>query len=229
MVQSRREFFSGPLYGLTTSSSSANIDLAWPFGKLETIDQDEIRETAYEIFFTSCRSSPGFGGRNALMFYSSHETQQNHHGDEGSSGGLSSQTPGSPSRRANHGAVNAPSSRVKRALGLKMVKRPQHTRRMSMSSLNFSSDGGGGSSPSSSPSSSPGAGSAFSTLPGRPRRPLTSAEIMRQQMRVTEQSDNRLRKTLMRTLVGQVSTIYHHLQCILLVCVYVLQLISQFI
>ncbi|GFP85832.1 hypothetical protein PHJA_000727000 [Phtheirospermum japonicum] len=35
------------------------------------------------------------------------------------------------------------------------------------------------------------------------RRPMTSAEIMRQQMRVTEQSDNRLRKTLMRTLVGQ--------------------------
>lgn len=32
---------------------------------------------------------------------------------------------------------------------------------------------------------------------------MTSAEIMRQQMRVTEQSDNRLRKTLMRTLVGQ--------------------------
>ncbi|TYH82466.1 hypothetical protein ES332_D02G062600v1 [Gossypium tomentosum] len=206
MVQSRREFFSGPLYGLTTSpttsSSSANIDLAWPFGKLETIDHDDIRETAYEIFFTSCRSSPEFGGRNALMFYSSHENQHNHHGDEGSSGGLSSQGPGSPSRRANHGAVNAPSSRVKRALGLKMVKRPQHTRRMSMSSLNFSSDGGGGSSSPSSPGSSPGVGSAFSTLPGRPRRPLTSAELMRQQMRVTEQSDNRLRKTLMRTLVG---------------------------
>jgi hypothetical protein len=29
---------------------------------------------------------------------------------------------------------------------------------------------------------------------------------MRQQMRVTDQSDARLRKTLMRTLVGQVST-----------------------
>jgi len=33
---------------------------------------------------------------------------------------------------------------------------------------------------------------------------MTSAEIMRQQMRVTDQSDARLRKTLMRTLVGQV-------------------------
>ncbi|KAH7662747.1 Protein unc-13-like protein [Dioscorea alata] len=35
------------------------------------------------------------------------------------------------------------------------------------------------------------------------KRPMTSAEIMRQQMKVTEQSDHRLRKTLMRTLVGQ--------------------------
>ena len=84
-----------------------------------------------------------------------------------------------------------------------------------MSSVGFSNGGGGGSTPSSPVShhertasgsgSIPGAGMGFSTLPAsRPRRPLTSAEIMRQQMRVTEQSDNRLRKTLMRTLVGQV-------------------------
>jgi hypothetical protein len=33
---------------------------------------------------------------------------------------------------------------------------------------------------------------------------MTSAEIMRQQMRVTEQSDARLRRTLMRAVVGQV-------------------------
>lgn len=43
--------------------------------------------------------------------------------------------------------------------------------------------------------------------PGRVRRPMTSSEIMRQQMGVTEQSDNRLRKTLMRTLVGQVTCV----------------------
>lgn len=33
---------------------------------------------------------------------------------------------------------------------------------------------------------------------------MTSAELMRHQMKVTEQSDNRLRKTLMKTLIGQV-------------------------
>uniref|UniRef100_A0A0E0D1S6 Uncharacterized protein n=1 Tax=Oryza meridionalis TaxID=40149 RepID=A0A0E0D1S6_9ORYZ len=40
--------------------------------------------------------------------------------------------------------------------------------------------------------------------PGRGRQLMTSVEIMRQQMRVTEQSNARLRRTLMRTVVGQV-------------------------
>ncbi|OMO95381.1 hypothetical protein COLO4_15936 [Corchorus olitorius] len=178
------------------------MDLAWPFGKLEGLDRDDIREAAYEIFFTSCRSSPGFGGRNALTFYSSHD----HHG----SGDGGNGSPASPSGRS-YGVVMTPTSRVKRALGLKMLKRSP-SRRMSMSSVGLASGGGAGTSTTpSSPShhghggsgSSPGSGN-FNTLPAsRPRRPLTSAEIMRQQMRVTEGSDSRLRKTLMRTLVGQ--------------------------
>ncbi|XWS39152.1 hypothetical protein CRYUN_Cryun18bG0025600 [Craigia yunnanensis] len=218
--QSRREYFSAPLHGPTTTTTSItstsnsnenNVDLAWPFGKLEGLDRDDIREAAYEIFFTACRSSPGFGGRNALTFYSSHD---NHGNGDGGNGSGSSHGPGSPSGRVN-GVVMTPTSRVKKALGLKMLRR-SHSRRMSMSSVGFSSGGGGGSSPSSPVShhghtgslsgsgSTPGAGMGFSTLPAsRPRRPLTSAEIMRQQMRVTEQSDHRLRKTLMRTLVGQ--------------------------
>ncbi|XVF38510.1 hypothetical protein REPUB_Repub20aG0108200 [Reevesia pubescens] len=193
--KSRREFFSAPLHGYTsssmTSNNDTNIDLVWPFGKLEGLDHDDIREAAYEIFFTACRSSPGFGGRNALTFYSSHDHHGN--GDGGNNGS------GSTNGRV-YGVVMTPTSRVKRALGLKMLKRSP-SRRMSMTS------GGGGGSTTSSPGhggsgsgSSPGAGMGSSS---RPRRPLTSAEIMRQQMRVTEQSDNRLRKTLMRTLVGQ--------------------------
>lgn len=102
--------------------------------------------------------------------------------------------------------MTTPTSRVKRALGLKMLKRSP-SRRMSTigaaggAGATSLSPGGG---MSSSGHISPGAG--FLTVPpSRPRRPLTSAEIMRQQMRVTEQSDSRLRKTLLRTLVGQVS------------------------
>ncbi|KAL4312399.1 hypothetical protein GQ457_01G031380 [Hibiscus cannabinus] len=183
---SRLDFFS-----CTAASTSTDSDIEWPFGKLEGIEYDDLRETAYDIFFASCRSAPGFGGRNALTFYSSHDD-----GDEGSWYGALTLASGSGSvgRRANRGVANAPSSRVKRALGLKMVKRPQHARRVTVSSLNFSEDNGGS-----------GDGGLPTSPPGsvRPQRPWTAAEIMRQQMRVTEQSDNRLRKTLMRTLVGQ--------------------------
>ncbi|KAE8735981.1 hypothetical protein F3Y22_tig00000218pilonHSYRG00100 [Hibiscus syriacus] len=174
----RREFLHGPT--TTASTINPNVDLAWPFGKLEGLDDDDIRETAYEILFMTCRLLPGFGGRNALTFYSSHDNV-----DGGS--------PGSPRSRANNGAST----------------------RGSMNSMDFSNGGGGGGSRQSSPAThhgrsasisgfSLGGGIGFSTLQSsKTRRPLTSAEIMKQQMRVTEQSDSRLRKTLTRTLVGQ--------------------------
>ncbi|KAD7476893.1 hypothetical protein R6Q59_006893 [Mikania micrantha] len=133
-------------------------DVCCPFGTLDGLDSDDIRTTAYEIFFTSCRSSPGFGGRNAIQFYSTD-------GENGS---------GSPSSLT-------PTSRFKRVVGLKMLRR-------SLSSSSSSS--------SRRTNSNPG-------ITRKPRRPLTSAEIMREQMKVSEASDNRLRKTLMRTLVGQ--------------------------
>lgn len=169
-----------------TITVPAPADLVWPFGKVEGLDRDDLRMTAYEIFFTSCRSSPGFGGgRNSLGSYPSES------GEFGSG-------PGSPSAKGQ-GVGMAVTSRVKMALGLKMLRRSPSRR---------NSSGG------SNPSSPHGFGHGFSTglSPGfgmtvpvsRSRRPMTSAEIMRLQMRVTELSDNRLRKTLMRTLVGQV-------------------------
>ncbi|XP_065872016.1 protein unc-13 homolog [Euphorbia lathyris] len=207
---SPREYFSGPLpcSPATAAINPAETDLTCPYGDLHSLDREDIRETAYEVFFTACRSSPGFGGgRNAITFYSQHHHHES--GDSGS-GPLSPNSgsgsgPGSPGGRVGSGAVvvMTPTSRIKRALGLKMIKRSP-SRRMS-------SGGGGGNGGSSAPGSpnaaagsySPGLGS-FHTVPAsRPRRPLTSAEIMRLQMKVTEQSDNRLRKTLMRTLVGQ--------------------------
>lgn len=167
------------------SRSGPAKDLLWPFGKLDGLDRDDLREAAYEIFFTACRSSPGFGGRSTLTYYNPSD------GGDGSG-------PGSPMKSSGVGmSVN---SRVKRALCLKMMKRSNPSSRRSSSC---------GSNPMS-PSAASGAVSsprlvAFSTVPQpRMRRPMTAAEIARQQMRVTEQSDNRLRKTLMRTLVGQV-------------------------
>ncbi|XAR48942.1 hypothetical protein NMG60_11031936 [Bertholletia excelsa] len=170
-------------------SPADGSDLQWPFGHLDSITDDDIRETAYEIFFMACRSSPGFGGRNGSI---------SHHSGDGGGDGY-----GSPTKKgAGNGVGMAVTSRVKKALGLKMLRRSLSTNTRRMSTIG---GGGGALSGQSSPQgSSPGTGIAF-TVPQSPRlrRPMTSAEIMRQQMRVTEQSDNRLRKTIMRTLVGQ--------------------------
>ncbi|KAM5553279.1 protein unc-13 [Rosa sericea] len=186
----RRDSLCGSLLAPRPDYHDSDPDLVWPFGKLDGIDRDDIRETAYEIFFTACRSSPGFGGRNALVFYSNHE---NGSGEGGGSGAGPK-----PS-----GVVTTPISRIKRALGLKMLKRSP-SRRMSSGGRSSPSSPNGASTMERSPSTMErGSGMSFTAPPSRPRRPMTSAEIMRQQMRVTEQSDGRLRKTLMRTLVGQ--------------------------
>lgn len=139
-----------------------NSDLAWPFQELGGLDHDDIRETAYEVLFTACRSSPGFGGRSAITFYSKHD---------GSSGGKS---PGV-----------SQTSRLKLALGLKMMRSSLSQRVMV-----------------STPASPVTERSPRSR--SVPRRTMTMAEVMRLQMGVSEQSDSRLRKTLVRTLVGQV-------------------------
>ncbi|KAG2285693.1 hypothetical protein Bca52824_045297 [Brassica carinata] len=194
----RRESFSVTISNMGGGSTvlCPNTDLLWPFGKLNGLEPDDIRETAYEIFFTACRSSPGFGGRTALTFYSTHNNNDNH-GEAGGGGGGGSNGGGSGSGFGFSGrkeVVTTPTSRVKRALGLKMLK----GHRLANVSIGVA----GGAGQTRHINISPGTG--FLTVqPTRPRRPLTSAEIMRQQMRVTEQSDSRLRKTLLRTLVGQ--------------------------
>ncbi|GAB2245483.1 hypothetical protein Droror1_Dr00000976 [Drosera rotundifolia] len=198
-VSSPRQVYMLAPLSVSAEHFQPDVDLSWPFGKLEGLDRDDIREAAYEVFFTSCRSSPGFGGRHALAFYSSNDSADG----VGTSG---SGSPGS-SGRGTSGVGMVANSRIKRTLGLKTLKRMPSRR---------ASSGGSGSNPSS-PNSGPGLGGGGGiggspgmsfTVPARSmptRRPLTSAEIMRMQMRVTELSDNRLRKTLMRTLVGQLA------------------------
>ncbi|KAL9225166.1 hypothetical protein vseg_001118 [Gypsophila vaccaria] len=177
-----------PVAASSEREPDSDPDLLWPFGKLDGVEKHDVRETAYEVFFVSCRSSAGFGGRN------------NNNGDSGNNG------LGSPVRGTGVGMVT--NSRIKRALGLRTLKR-MPSRRSSLGGMGASNSGGGAMSPNSGHahighSHSGGNPGISLTLPSRsPRRPLTSAEIMRLQMRVTQQNDNRLRKTLLRTLVGQ--------------------------
>ncbi|KAJ8547202.1 hypothetical protein K7X08_010788 [Anisodus acutangulus] len=163
--------------------ASVDIDLVWPFENIDGLHRDHFRDAAYEIFFTACRSSPGFGGRTAISYHNPSEV------GDGSGSGAGSTSPGSPVKPSGVGM--AVTSKVKTALGLKMLKRSR-SRRTSSYGGTPSSPGGG---------ASPKVG--FTVPHTRARRPMTSAEIMRRQMRVSEQSDSRLRKTLMRTLVGQ--------------------------
>ncbi|XP_022685428.1 uncharacterized protein LOC101776195 [Setaria italica] len=147
-----------------TELDFASADLDCPFGSVDALGPVELRETAYEIFFMSCRSSgaaPSSRGGGAAE------------------GEVSSPMAGGGARGGGAGG----GSRVKKALGLRPRRLSPGAQPMMARTL--------------SQTSGPGS-------PGRARRPMTSAEIMRQQMRVTEQSDARLRRTLMRTVVGQV-------------------------
>ncbi|XAR62683.1 hypothetical protein NMG60_11017531 [Bertholletia excelsa] len=179
--------------GHPTLAAGDVADLPCPFGKVEGLGPDDLRETAYEIFFAACRSSPCFSSSGVR----SPAGATAHHRHHSFDGGESPRSPGSPGRGIGVGM--AVTSKVKRALGLKMLRRS-----MSMKKATDS--------PTATPSSAKamahhhgfGFGGTFTPpSPVRLRRPLTSGEIMREQMRVSEQSDSRLRKTVTRILVGQ--------------------------
>ncbi|KAK9058412.1 hypothetical protein SSX86_023254 [Deinandra increscens subsp. villosa] len=193
----RREYFQDPANRIRTLSChaprpvyhDAANGLSFPFGNIDELQPEDLRATAYEIFFTACRASPGFGGRASVT---AHPFESRDH---------RSRSPGSPgSPRSPHSPRNGVgmTSRVKNALGLKMSNRTPSTRRSNSCGSNPFSPSGYSNSPMSPRE-------RFATLPSRNtiKRPLTSAEIMRQQMKVSEDSDIRIRKTLMRTLVGQ--------------------------
>lgn len=169
-----------------TATAAAAETVECPFGNVDGLSRAELREAAYEVFFMSCRAAGGRGGGGGggLNYYPS--------GGDGGGGDGGSPTIGAGPRGGT--GMNVVSSRVKRALGLKARRSSQPTVR---SSMNSSSAPGSPGRMRSVRDQAPGS-------PGKSRRPMTSAEIMRQQMRVPEQRDARLRKTLTRTLVGQV-------------------------
>uniref|UniRef100_A0A7N0TK50 Uncharacterized protein n=1 Tax=Kalanchoe fedtschenkoi TaxID=63787 RepID=A0A7N0TK50_KALFE len=190
MAHNRGKSFAAPASSISTIVPESEHDIQWPFGDVQGLKPEDLRETAYEIFFTSCRSSPGFGGRTSINYYPS-----NRDGGGGSPGKGSGQ----------EGVGMAVTSRVKKSLGLKTLRRSVSNKRMvaiQSGSLPSSPNAGAAGWFHAGSPLSPGVGYTVPP-PTRARRPLTSAEIMRQQMRVMEQSDVRLRKTLMRTLIGQ--------------------------
>eukprot|EP01018_Ginkgo_biloba_P030442 Gb_20494 [translate_table: standard] len=130
-------------------------ELEWPFGELE-VSENYLRETAFEILVTCCRTSPGFGARPTLTYIPLSERSDK------------------LSVLSHKSLTFAAASKVKRALGLPSKKVPNKEIRPS---------------------------SSLSSL--KPKKPPTIAEIMRQQLRISEQSDIRLRRALLRILSGQ--------------------------
>ncbi|CAM0870611.1 unnamed protein product [Alopecurus aequalis] len=177
---------AGDAHSLGPAAADA---LDCPFGHLDGLSRADVREVAYEVFFMSCRAG-GTNGKGA---------SGSHHPAPWDSGGGGDESPRIGAGPRGGTGMNVVNSRVKRALGLKARRSSQPSTALRMNAASSSSSAPG--SPGRAvramvnhqPSGSP-----------RARRPMTSAEIMRQQMRVPEQSDARLRKTLMRTLVGQV-------------------------
>ncbi|KAL9319378.1 hypothetical protein ACSQ67_015895 [Phaseolus vulgaris] len=136
-LQTRRESYSGPLPFATQHRKDSSYshhrchnslpilydgetNLISPLEKLERLSQDDIRECAYEIFFTACRSSPGFGSRQVHSFYLNNQENE----------------------AKSPNVVMSPTSKVKRALGLKMLKRSPSRRMVSGGSGGSSSPKG---------------------------------------------------------------------------------------
>ncbi|CAL4928949.1 unnamed protein product [Urochloa decumbens] len=205
--------------GSIPATVAAAVDC--PFGGVDNgLSRAELREAAYEVFFMSCRAAGGGRVGGGLNYYPASG------GDGGGGGDTGSPTIGAGPRGGT--GMNVVSSRVKRALGLKARRASQPTTVRSMSSAPGSPGRMRAMRDLAAPGSpgrvrsmrdrdrdhqAPGSPGRMRSMqrdhqapgsPGKTRRPMTSAEIMRQQMRVTDQSDARLRKTLMRTLVGQV-------------------------
>ncbi|KAG0454800.1 hypothetical protein HPP92_024092 [Vanilla planifolia] len=174
------------------SVSSGDSEIDWPFGaRLDTIRRSELRETAYEIFFMSCRSSAGFnssGTRGGVAVIGS--------GGEIVLDVTPTLPPSVVGPKGGTGMMVV-TSKVKNTLGLK-ARRPPPMRAMNPMGLTSVAVGSPYVAIPNSPSRS-----MITHSPGKIRRPMTSAEIMRQQMRVTEQSDHRLRKILVRSFLGQ--------------------------
>ncbi|KAI4342651.1 hypothetical protein MLD38_027249 [Melastoma candidum] len=131
----------------TTSETTMTLaDIEWPFDSLEP---QEIRDTAYELFVAACRSLPSFTSRN---------------------------------KKTVQGSNGLMPSRIKKSLGLKAMSKPPIIKEIV----------------------NPG-GSRDGRKVVRSTGHFTLAELMRQQMGVSERDDKRLHHMLMKTLAGQVS------------------------
>ncbi|XP_043726346.1 protein unc-13 homolog [Telopea speciosissima] len=165
------QFFRDRILGESKKDVGSNgtlpaSDLPSPFGEFRgNLSDSELRETAYEIFVSACRSSSG----KTLTFI-----PQSEKNERSPSPSLlsyaSSVSPSSTSPSLQRTLTSTAASNFKKALGLRSSKK------------------------------SPGKESS----PSKSKKPATVGELMRAQMGVSEQTDARIRRGLLRISAGQV-------------------------
>ncbi|PKU80682.1 protein unc-13 homolog [Dendrobium catenatum] len=150
---------------LTERSSTESLPL--PFGELGCkLSDQELRETAYEIFVAACRNTAG----KPLTYISSSERAVGSTTPSSAERSLSSASSMSASPSMQRSLTSTAASKMKKALGMKSSKR--------------------GSGKESSPSRTV-------------KKPMTIGELMRVQMRASEQTDSRIRRGLLRISASQ--------------------------
>ncbi|KAJ6823985.1 uncharacterized protein M6B38_130005 [Iris pallida] len=154
---------------LPTMSSSLS-DLPSPFGPLSVPLSDlELRESAYEVFVASCRST---GAKPLTYIPQSDRTPPSANSSSSSTSSLSLQ----------RSLTSAAASKMKKALGLKSSSSSLSKQKNSPGKDGTSPGGGGG---------------------GGKNKAVTVGELMRVQMRISEQTDSRIRRGLLRIAAGQ--------------------------
>ncbi|KAJ6852838.1 uncharacterized protein M6B38_252560 [Iris pallida] len=169
---------SSPSAAATITTMPSLSDLPSPFGPLSVpLSDPELRETAYEIFLSSCRSTAS----KPLSF----APQPSSDRTPPPSSATSSASSSSPLQRS---LTSTAASKMKRALGLK-------------SSASSKNKGGSPGKDGASPGAAGGGGVVVGG--GVKKKASTVGELMRVQMRVSEQADSRTRRALLRIAAGQ--------------------------
>ncbi|KAL5729076.1 hypothetical protein ACHQM5_002078 [Ranunculus cassubicifolius] len=152
---------------------SSNSDLPCPFGEFNsTLSDSELRETAYEIFVASTRSSSSNGKPLSYVSSSSEKSPSSTLSNSNSSSVEKSEKSPSSVSSLQRSITSTAASKMKLAFGMK----------------------------SSGVSKSPGKESSPPPL----KKPLTAGEVVRVHMKVSELSDSRIRRALLRIVAGQV-------------------------
>ncbi|KAF3341937.1 hypothetical protein FCM35_KLT00575 [Carex littledalei] len=112
-ASSRRESLNSPLRDFTESSTNS---LPSPFGTLALpLSDPDLRDTAYEIFVSACRTSAG----SRPLTYTPQSERSTSGSPSPSSASSASPSPSSSSPFLQRSLTSAAASKMKKALGLK--------------------------------------------------------------------------------------------------------------